>query len=240
MPFDEPDRGLEDRAARSLERSRGRRRMARAARERRRRRLRRLPGPGAALIVAASLVGVTGLAAAAAEVKRSRAVASSQSIGVLTVGSRGPAVKALQRRLRIRATGRFDQRTRRAVMAFQRRNGLVVDGVAGPRTLAALGLRGPAPTRRPAPDGGVSPRGGGPRSTSETLRRIAQCESGGNPRAIGGGGRYRGKYQFTRETWCAFGGRGDPARAPEAEQDRVAARVLARRGPGAWPRCGRG
>jgi hypothetical protein len=28
------------------------------------------------------------------------------------------------------------------------------------------------------------------------VRGIAQCESGGNPGAIGGGGAFRGKYQF--------------------------------------------
>jgi hypothetical protein len=70
------------------------------------------------------------------------------------------------------------------------------------------------------------------------LEAIAQCESGGNPRAIGGGGAYRGKYQFSRETWAAVGGTGDPAAAPEAEQDRRAAILYARSGPGQWPVCG--
>ena len=36
-------------------------------------------------------------------------------------------------------------------------------------------------------------------------------------------GRYRGKYQFSRATWRALGGKGDPAKAPEARQDRLAA-----------------
>lgn len=71
------------------------------------------------------------------------------------------------------------------------------------------------------------------------LRKIAQCESGGDPRAIGGGGTYRGKYQFMRSTWEAVGGHGDPAAASEAEQDRRAAILLARSGPGQWPVCSR-
>ena len=50
------------------------------------------------------------------------------------------------------------------------------------------------------------------------LEAIAQCESHGNPRAIGGGGQFRGKYQFTYATWAAVGGSGDPAAAPESEQ----------------------
>jgi len=70
------------------------------------------------------------------------------------------------------------------------------------------------------------------------LERIASCESHGNPRAIGGGGAFRGKYQFTYGTWAAVGGRGDPARASEAEQDRRAAMLLKRGGSSAWPVCG--
>ena len=51
-------------------------------------------------------------------------------------------------------------------------------------------------------------------------------------------GTYRGKYQFDRETWRAMGGSGDPADAPEAEQDRIAAALLAQRGTAPWPVCG--
>jgi hypothetical protein len=70
------------------------------------------------------------------------------------------------------------------------------------------------------------------------LQQIAACESHGNPRAIGGGGAYRGKYQFSFGTWASVGGRGDPARASEAEQDRRAAMLLRRSGSGHWPVCG--
>jgi Transglycosylase-like domain len=73
---------------------------------------------------------------------------------------------------------------------------------------------------------------------SPQLQAIAACESGGNPRAIGGGGAFRGKYQFTYGTWSAVGGTGDPAAAPEAEQDRRAAMLLARSGSSPWPVCG--
>jgi hypothetical protein len=73
---------------------------------------------------------------------------------------------------------------------------------------------------------------------SPALQAIARCESGGNPRAVGGGGAYRGKYQFSYSTWAAVGGSGDPAAAPEAEQDRRAAMLYARSGPSQWPVCG--
>jgi Transglycosylase-like domain len=71
------------------------------------------------------------------------------------------------------------------------------------------------------------------------LEAIAACESGGDPHAIGGGGAFRGKYQFDLGTWRAVGGRGDPAAAPEAEQDRRAALLYARSGAAPWPVCGR-
>ncbi len=69
------------------------------------------------------------------------------------------------------------------------------------------------------------------------LEAIAACESGGDPAAIGGGGLYRGKYQFSVETWAAVGGSGDPAAAPEAEQDKRAAMLYEQSGPGQWPVC---
>jgi hypothetical protein len=75
-------------------------------------------------------------------------------------------------------------------------------------------------------------------TASPQLETIAACESGGDPTAVGGGGLYRGKYQFSYETWRSVGGTGDPAAAPEAEQDARAAALLARDGAGQWPVCG--
>ncbi len=70
------------------------------------------------------------------------------------------------------------------------------------------------------------------------LQAIAECESHGDPHAIGGGGAFRGKYQFSYATWAGVGGTGDPAAAPEAEQDMRAGMLYARSGPGQWPVCG--
>jgi transglycosylase-like protein len=75
-------------------------------------------------------------------------------------------------------------------------------------------------------------------SASPQLQAIAACESGGNPAAVGGGGAFRGKYQFDYGTWQSVGGSGDPAAAPEAEQDKRAAILLARSGSNPWPVCG--
>ncbi len=125
-----------------------------------------------------------------------------------------------------------------------------------PAASAAVGPLGPAPVKRD--DSGDARRAIEREAHSQTraavrrarrkarpafvvpahLQAIAQCESGGDPRAIGGGGAYRGKYQFSYSTWAGVGGTGDPAAAPEAEQDRRAAMLYDRSGAGQWPVCG--
>jgi hypothetical protein len=71
-----------------------------------------------------------------------------------------------------------------------------------------------------------------------TLDSIAACESGGDPAAVSSDGTYRGKYQFDYGTWGSVGGSGDPAAAPEAEQDYRAALLYSRSGSNPWPICG--
>jgi hypothetical protein len=70
------------------------------------------------------------------------------------------------------------------------------------------------------------------------LSSIAACESRGNPRAVGGGGAFRGLYQFTFGTWRVVGGYGDPAAAPVSEQTWRAWLLLTRHGSAHWPVCG--
>jgi peptidoglycan hydrolase-like protein with peptidoglycan-binding domain len=155
------------------------------------------------------------------------AMAAGGSSGGSAVRSSGSSVAAVQRALGIPADGVYGRQTRRAVRRFQRAHGLTVDGIAGPQTLAALGLTS---------GGGAS--GNASSSAADVLERIAQCESGGNPAAVSADGRYFGKYQFSRATWRRMGGRGNPARASEAEQDQRAAALYAREGSAPWPVCG--
>lgn len=78
-----------------------------------------------------------------------------------------------------------------------------------------------------------------PRGVSlSTLEAIASCESGGDPAAVSSDGTYRGKYQFDYGTWESVGGSGDPAAAPEEEQDYRAALLYAQSGSSPWPICG--
>ena len=71
---------------------------------------------------------------------------SASAATVLEVGSRGDDVTKVQKKLiqygymTGTADGRYGEKTRDAVMWFQRKNGLTVDGKVGPSTAAARGV----------------------------------------------------------------------------------------------------
>jgi hypothetical protein len=197
----------------SKRRSRARRAEARKSRSRSRRRR------TGAIVAAATLTFAAG-----------GAIAQNHAGSAATVHASGASVSQLQTVLGITPDGVYGPNTRRAVRNYQRNHGLAVDGIAGPATLASLGLA----TRAPA-----AASAGTAAAPSGTLAKIAMCESSGNPAAVSPSGQYRGKYQFSMQTWREFGGTGDPAAAPEAEQDRIAAALLAARGTTPWPVCGR-
>lgn len=141
---------------------------------------------------------------------------------------------AVQEKVGVTADGIIGPKTRAAVKRFQRANGLVADGIVGPKTLAAMGLA-KRPLSKTAPTERAEHVDAD--DAAPALEAIARCESGGDPTAVSPGGKYRGKYQFSRATWRGLGGTGDPAAAPEAEQDRLAALLLRKQGPSAWPSC---
>jgi hypothetical protein len=70
--------------------------------------------------------------------------------------------------------------------------------------------------------------------------RTAECESGGDPDALGSGGRYRGAFQFMRSTWesAPKSPGGDPIRYSYRTQAVVAVALKNRDGTGHWPVCG--
>ncbi len=97
------------------------------------------------------------LAASAAAPVTAYAVTRSQSAAdtaqtavvetaVLKQGAKGGEVKEVQRRLKLwgyysgKVDGVFGSATKKAVIAFQKKNGLTADGVVGKATYAALGM----------------------------------------------------------------------------------------------------
>ena len=126
--------------------------------------------------------------------------------------------------------------------------GLILAGEAGASASGGVG------TAATAPDGG-----GGSNATSERVgaryeriwdrlpatdirwaRQTSECESGGNPNAIGGGGAYRGAFQFMRSTWknSPKSPGGDPIAYPYRTQAVVAVLLMQREGADHWPVCG--
>ena len=205
----------------SKRRSRARRKEARQERSRDRRR------KTGAIVAAATLTFAAG-----------GALAADSATNTAAVKSAGASVSALQSALGITPDGVYGPNTRRAVRNYQRNQGLAVDGIAGPVTLAHLGLAGQGSGAGTGSSGTAS-NGATASAPNATLAKIAACESGGNPAAVSPTGQYRGKYQFSRETWAEYGGTGDPAAAPEAVQDSIAAKLLAARGTQPWPVCGK-
>ncbi len=176
----------------------------------------------AALCAAAPAASADGVSAQAAA-----------DVVVVERGDRGAAVRQIQSSLGIPSDGVFGPQTERAVRQHQRANGLTVDGIVGPQTRGSLGLDpfSRSSVRRGRGGGGSAGR------VPRILQRIADCESGGDPRAVSPSGQYRGKYQFSRETWEGLGGRGDPADAPEWKQDRLALKLYRQSGNAPWPNC---
>ncbi len=137
---------------------------------------------------------------------------------------------------RVVATGRPGQWTE--VWRYTLRNGVLASKVLVSRRLAA----NPRPqvvaygTRRHVARS--SP--GYPSTSVDSLNwaALARCESGGNPRAVGGGGSYFGLYQFSLSAWRGVGGSGNPVDASSAEQTYRAKLLYLRHGAAAWPYCG--
>ncbi|MET8247107.1 transglycosylase family protein [Streptomyces sp. NPDC005202] len=73
-----------------------------------------------------------------------------------------------------------------------------------------------------------------------TWDKVAECESGGSWSADNGNGYYGG-LQLTQDDWEKYGGLAYAPSADQAsrsQQIAVAEKILADRGPGAWPTCG--
>ena len=203
----------------SKRRSRARRAEARKARSRDRRRR------TGAIVAAASLTFAAG-----------GALAQSGGAGSSAVRSAGSTVAALQSALGITPDGVYGPNTRRAVRNYQRNQGLAVDGIAGPVTLAHLGLASSgsgAATRPSTSDVGLRHRAERDAGEDRPVRVLRQPGRGLVERPV------PREVPVLARDLAEYGGTGDPAAAPEAEQDRIAAALLAARGTQPWPVCGK-
>lgn len=104
-----------------------------------------------------------------------QAAAQNAAQALAQTGTQGEEVRQVQQKLAEMGypvgsvDGIFGDRTEQAVRAFQREHGLTVDGIAGPATLAALGITAPENI------GGVS------NSDYQLLARIISAEARGEP-----------------------------------------------------------
>ena len=130
------------------------------------------------------------LSAALAMVLLISCLTSASAATVLEVGSRGSNVVKVQQKLiqfgylSGSADGIFGEKTRAAVLWFQRRNGLTQDGRVGPATAAALGV-----TLSGSSSSGSSSSSSAPASSSSTyvssdhrlLAKLVYAEARGEP-----------------------------------------------------------
>jgi len=86
--------------------------------------------------------------------------------------------------------------------------------------------------------GGGTPATGGGKASGLNWAALADCESGGNPRAVNPAGYY-GLYQFSPATWRSVGGSGLPSNASSSEQTARAQMLYNRTGASSWPHCGK-
>jgi peptidoglycan hydrolase-like protein with peptidoglycan-binding domain len=181
-----------------------------------------------------STASITAMVAGISLLTAGPAAAAPVLEGLLSSGSDGPSVKDVQRALHLSTTGHFSSAMRRAVIRFQRHQGLLVDGIVGPQTWDRL--FGITPTTSSTPlatptSGTASASGSGGYSVPAG---IVQCESGGDYSAVNPSSGAGGAYQILPSTWQAYGGQGLPQDAPPAEQDRIAAEIYAAQGSSAW------
>jgi peptidoglycan hydrolase-like protein with peptidoglycan-binding domain len=102
---------------------------------------------------------------------------------LLKDGTRGSTVKALQEKLGVTADGQFGAGTQKALMEYQKANGLKADGFAGPATLAQMKLFKEV-TPETVKMSQVSAPAGGAAPAAAATTGAAQASSGGGLRSI--------------------------------------------------------
>lgn len=116
------------------------------------------------------------------ETKHKRASAGAPGGGrFVSKGSSGEDVRAVQREVGASPDGKFGSKTKQAVMDFQRKHGLVVDGVVGRQT--ALAMRGHFETARKTAPGALH------KVDSDALKRMRRGKRGRSGKRAASRGR---------------------------------------------------
>ncbi len=102
---------------------------------------------GAVVLAFAAVFAAAVLFTARSAVPEPAAYAQSMEVAALKQGSRGEQVKTVQQKLKRwgyysgKIDGIYGSNTKKAVIKFQRKNGLTADGIVGKATFAALGMQ---------------------------------------------------------------------------------------------------
>ena len=160
--------------------------------------------------------------------RREDASMAKGSTKVLAAGKKGSAKRTVERTY---ADG-----------ALEKTAVISTSTVSAPvKRVVAIGTKAAPARTAPAtsPSSSSSSRQGTGGADSLNWPALANCESGGNPRAVSSTGKYRGLYQFSYATWNSVGGSGDPAANSSGEQTHRAKLLYNRSGAGQWPSCGK-
>ncbi len=132
---------------------------------------------GLSLALSATVAGATGLKLSRAQSESEIAQTAVLPTAVLKQGASGGEVKEVQRRLKKwgyysgNVDGVFGAETKKAVISFQKKNGLTADGVVGRATYQALGMN----ESYNALQNGGNGSGSAQNYTSSDLYLMAKC-----------------------------------------------------------------
>ncbi len=133
-----------------------------------------------ALALTGAVTAGVAVSAVSAPPAADQALELSVDAAVLRQGSRGGEVKEVQRRLKQwgyysgAVDGIFGAGTKKAVIAFQKKNGLTADGIVGKATYRALGMNDSYNVLNGSSSGG-SASSGSSNYTSSDLYVLAKC-----------------------------------------------------------------
>ena len=129
--------------------------------------------------------------------------------GTLRRGSRGTAVTQLQTALKelglytIKVDGIYGRGTVAAVKSYQRKNGLVADGIAGPKTLGKLYGGGTPAAPAPAASGSTAASAAAPAAGKTANGSLKRGSSGNEVQDLQAKLWYLGYYAGTATGTCA-------------------------------------